>query len=73
MRVTFVGSVLNLLLVVLKLVAGVVGHSAAMVSDAVHSVSDFVTDVVVMVFVNMFTTGAFVLVLRESNAYSYGA
>ena len=53
MRVTFVGSVLNLLLVVLKLVAGVVGHSAAMVSDAVHSVSDFVTDVVVMVFVRI--------------------
>ena len=53
MRVTFVGSVLNLLLVVLKLVAGVVGHSAAMVSDAVHSVSDFVTDIVVMVFVRI--------------------
>ena len=53
MRVTFVGSILNLLLVVLKLVAGVVGHSAAMVSDAVHSVSDFVTDVVVMVFVRI--------------------
>ena len=52
-RVTLTGSVVNLLLVGLKAVAGVAGHSAAMVSDAVHSLSDFVTDIVVLVFVRV--------------------
>ena len=52
-RVTLAGSVVNLLLVGLKAVAGVAGHSAAMVSDAVHSLSDFVTDIVVLVFVRI--------------------
>ena len=52
-RVTLTGSVVNLLLVGLKAVAGVAGHSAAMVSDAVHSLSDFVTDIVVLVFVRI--------------------
>ena len=52
-HVTLVGSVVNLLLVGLKAVAGVAGHSAAMVSDAVHSLSDFITDIVVLVFVRV--------------------
>lgn len=52
-KVTLAGSVVNLLLVGLKAVAGVAGHSAAMVSDAVHSLSDFVTDIVVLVFVRV--------------------
>ena len=52
-RVTLAGSVVNLLLVGMKAVAGVAGHSAAMVSDAVHSLSDFVTDIVVLVFVRV--------------------
>ena len=52
-RVTLTGSIVNLLLVGLKAVAGLVGHSAAMISDAVHSLSDFVTDIVVLVFVRV--------------------
>ena len=52
-RVTLAGSVVNLLLVGLKAVAGVAGHSAAMMSDAVHSLSDFITDIVVLVFVRV--------------------
>ena len=52
-HVTLTGSVVNLLLVGLKAVAGVAGHSAAMVSDAVHSLSDFVTDIVVLIFVRV--------------------
>lgn len=52
-RVTLTGSVVNLLLVGMKAVAGLVGHSAAMISDAVHSLSDFVTDIVVLVFVRV--------------------
>ena len=45
-RVTFVGFVVNLVLSVLKLAAGIVGRSGAMVADAVHSFSDLATDVV---------------------------
>lgn len=48
-RITWVGFFVNLALVAFKLFAGVVGHSSAMVADAVHSLSDFVTDVVVLV------------------------
>ncbi len=52
-RVTIVGSVVNLLLLIFKFVAGIVGHSAAMVADSVHSLSDFVTDIVVILFVRL--------------------
>ena len=52
-KVTIVGSAANLLLVVFKFLAGVLGHSAAMIADAVHSVSDFVTDIVVLIFVRI--------------------
>ena len=52
-RVTLTGSIVNLLLVGLKAVAGIVGHSAAMISDAVHSLSDFITDIVVLIFVRI--------------------
>jgi len=41
------------LLLLFKFVAGIVGHSAAMVADAVHSLSDFVTDIIVLVFVHI--------------------
>lgn len=49
-RVTLVGLVVNLVLSLLKLAAGVVGRSGAMVADAVHSFSDLATDIVVIAF-----------------------
>lgn len=52
-RVTLVGSIVNLLLLIFKFVAGIMGRSAAMVADAVHSLSDFVTDIIVIVFVKI--------------------
>ena len=52
-RVTIVGSIVNLLLLIFKFVAGILGHSAAMVADAVHSLSDFVTDIIVILFVRI--------------------
>ena len=52
-RVTLVGSAGNLALLTFKFVAGIVGHSAAMVADAVHSLSDFITDLIVLVFVRI--------------------
>ena len=52
-RVTLWGGAMNALLVAFKFVAGIMGHSAAMVADAVHSLSDFVTDIIVMAFVHI--------------------
>ena len=52
-KVTLVGGVVNVVLLLFKFVAGFVGHSAAMVADAVHSLSDFVTDVIVLVFIHI--------------------
>lgn len=52
-KVTMWGGVMNVLLLLFKFVAGIAGNSAAMVADAVHSLSDFVTDVVVLVFVHI--------------------
>ena len=52
-KVTLVGSAGNVALLTFKFIAGVLGHSSAMIADAVHSLSDFVTDVVVLVFVSI--------------------
>ena len=52
-RVTWIGSIVNFLLLVLKFIFGIVGHSSAMVADAVHSLSDFITDIIVIVFVKI--------------------
>ena len=52
-KVTLVGGAVNVILLLFKFVAGIVGHSAAMVADAIHSLSDFVTDVIVLVFVRI--------------------
>ncbi len=52
-RVTWIGSVVNFMLLLFKFVAGFVGHSSAMIADAVHSLSDFITDIIVIVFVRI--------------------
>ena len=52
-KVTLVGSFGNLVLLTFKFVAGVLGHSSAMVADAVHSLSDFFTDLIVLLFVKV--------------------
>ena len=52
-KVTLIGSAGNLALLTFKFVAGVLGHSAAMLADAVHSLSDFFTDLIVLLFVKV--------------------
>lgn len=52
-KVTLTGSAVNAVLIVLKFIAGFVGRSSAMVADAVHSLSDFISDVVVLIFVKI--------------------
>ena len=56
-KVTLVGSVVNLLLAVFKIFAGIFGRSGAMVADGVHSLSDLISDVVVLVFIPMSSKG----------------
>ena len=50
-KVTLVGGAVNVVLLLFKFVAGIIGHSSAMIADAAHSLSDFVTDIIVLVFV----------------------
>lgn len=52
-KVTLVGSVGNVVLMTFKFIAGTLGHSSAMIADAVHSLSDFFTDLIVLVFVKI--------------------
>lgn len=66
-RVTFVGLVVNLLLSAAKLVAGIIGRSAAMTADAVHSFSDLATDVVVIAFARISSK-----LQDESHDYGHG-
>lgn len=47
-RVTGLGLVINMGLTLFKYVAGFLGHSAAMIADATHSLTDLVTDIVVI-------------------------
>ncbi len=47
-KATLVGAVVNLILVVVKLIGGVLGHSTALVADALHSLSDLLTDAIVL-------------------------
>jgi len=52
-KVTIIGSIVNIILVVFKFFVGIVGNSAAMIADAIHSLSDLVSDVVILVFVRI--------------------
>ena len=64
-RVTLWGTAANVALVVFKFVAGIVGNSAAMVADAVHSLSDFLTDIIVLVFVR-------ISAMPQDDSHDYG-
>lgn len=52
-KVTLWGSFVNAVLMLFKFAAGIFGNSSAMIADAVHSLSDFVTDIVVLAFVKI--------------------
>jgi len=66
-KTTIVGGALNVFLLLFKFIAGIVGHSSAMVADAVHSFSDFVTDLIVIVFVKISNMPA-----DETHDYGHG-
>ena len=48
LKVTLVGAAANLLLSIIKLLGGIFGNSTAMIADAAHSLSDLLTDAVVL-------------------------
>lgn len=52
-RVTALGSLSNALLVLLKLLVGLWGHSSALVAEAINSISDFATDLVALLFLRI--------------------
>lgn len=64
-KVTLVGTAGNVLLLIFKFIAGLLGNSSAMIADAVHSLSDFVTDIVVLAFVH-------ISVRPQDDSHDYG-
>lgn len=56
-NITLWGALVNILLTVGKITAGIWGRSAAMVADGVHSLSDLLSDVVVVVFTRISSKG----------------
>jgi len=64
-NITLIGSLVNLILTIGKVIAGIVGHSSAMVADGVHSLSDLVTDMIVIIFVKI--SGK-----EKDNTHQYG-
>jgi cation diffusion facilitator family transporter len=52
-KVTWIGLVFNVLLTAFKILAGFLGRSSAILADGIHSLSDFITDVLVLVFVGI--------------------
>lgn len=53
MRVSTISIIVNLALSVLKLIAGIVASSGAMISDAIHSASDVFSTIIVMIGVHI--------------------
>ena len=56
-RITVVGAIVNILLSILKIIAGISGRSAAMIADGIHSLSDLLSDIVVLVFTHISSKG----------------
>lgn len=52
-RVSLLGTICNALLALAKIWAGIYGHSTALMADAVNSLSDFITDIILLVFVKI--------------------
>lgn len=56
-RVTVTGAIVNIILTIFKIIAGALGRSAAMVADGIHSLSDLLSDIVVLVFTHISSKG----------------
>lgn len=47
-KVTIVGAIIDLLLAIIKIIAGLVGNSSALIADGIHSFSDLLSDGIVL-------------------------
>ena len=56
-RITLIGAITNIVLTVFKIIAGVSGRSAAMIADGIHSLSDLLSDIVVLIFTHVSSKG----------------
>lgn len=56
-KCTWIGFAINGALALLKIIAGIIGRSGAMIADGIHSLSDFITDVIVIVFIGVTAKG----------------
>ncbi len=56
-RITIIGAIVNIVLTTFKIIAGILGRSAAMVADGIHSLSDLLSDIVVFVFTHISSKG----------------
>lgn len=66
-NVTLTGSVVNFFLTGGKIAAGIFGHSAAMFADGIHSLSDFISDIVIVVCVRISSKGK-----DQKHGYGHG-
>jgi len=66
-RVAVVGALVNLVLSALKVIAGVIGNSQALIIDGIHSLSDLLTDILVLVASRHASHGP-----DESHPYGHG-
>lgn len=66
-RITWIGFFVNFILSCGKIAAGYFGRSSAMIADGIHSFSDFVTDLIVIVFVRIAGKGR-----DEGHQYGHG-
>ncbi|NCA81031.1 MAG: cation diffusion facilitator family transporter, partial [Sphingobacteriia bacterium] len=53
MFITKLGFVMNIFLTIIKLLAGIFGRSSAMIADAIHSLSDILSDIIVLIFIDV--------------------
>ena len=56
-KITIIGAAVNIVLTAAKIVAGILGRSAAMIADGVHSLSDLLSDIVVLIFTHISSKG----------------
>lgn len=66
-KVTWVGFWTNVVLSILKVLAGIFGRSSAMIADGIHSASDLITDVAVIIVLGVSRKKA-----DNSHAYGHG-
>ena len=64
-KTTGIGAILNIGLSLAKTVAGIFGHSQAMVADGIHSLSDLGSDIVVII-------GMFLASRPQDSSHNYG-